>query len=766
MRACLRARTATLAVLASLALCATAQDKPTKPADLKAVADYGKVTLTWSRSASANTLLGEGFEGEAFPSEGWTTRVTNTTDQLCTWFHYPTDEFKEQVEDYADWIRTGERSACVYFDTTAPHDDGTPSTQDEWLITPAVPGAQYLDLYCYIDPEILNVGQFEEFGDHYYIKVSHDGGNTWENLWDARYDSDGSTGFQLVSLYLGNAAEGAPMVAFHAQSNTGDPDQSLYFAWVIDDISMTATPTDAAAARLAMQGKQRDAMLKGMPTHRTFDTTGLKPMKRQPRKAKAAPTASFNVYLDGTPIVEGLKTMTYTDISDKEPGEHTYAVTAVADDGQTESDPVEVKVNIKEGTTNPPANLRLTQAYDDLTGTYAVQMAWDEPDGERKPSYYTAYCNNALVGDFLEELSLEQTGLPRGVYDYSVVAVYEDPAGQSEAVGDQIALGTRYPARNLTATLNQDGSLTMAWQQPKASEHEVTGYAVYRGNDKLGEGNFLTFTEQQAPEGKYDYSVKAIYDDGVAAMPATQNVQNGDLPTYGLPFEESFTGGMKPGNWNVEKLRTGLKDNYVWRFDNLYELPVSGGGFDKDFASVNCSHAGYTTVTVELRTPPIARTEINSGEHTFLSFDMDYMTCDKLDDNYKSAAYVEYSVDNCASWEILDEPEGYAREGLPDGQTCQPVKKVYDVTDLFASGQPVYFAWSYNSRKAQHWAIDNVKIYNAMPSAITSATADNGNGKTEIYDLQGRRMPNNANLTNGIYIVKKNGKVAKRSFDK
>ena len=47
---------------------------------------------------------------------------------------------------------------------------------------------------------MLEYGEFEDFKDHYYVKVSHDGGKTWKALWDARYDSNGSDDWQLASL--------------------------------------------------------------------------------------------------------------------------------------------------------------------------------------------------------------------------------------------------------------------------------------------------------------------------------------------------------------------------------------------------------------------------------------------------------------------------------------------------------------------------------------------------------------------------------------
>ena len=227
---------ASLAVAALFSSAACAQDIPAKPVNLRAVQQDGYVTLTWDRLAKdqADTLLTEGFEGKTFP-EGWKVQTTNTYDPTYTWFRFPTPEMEEtgNEEDLNLWRHTGKGSAVVTWDQVGEHEDGTPADQDEWLILPATKGAQYLNFYTAIDPKVLEYGEFEDFKDHYYVKVSHDGGQTWKALWDARYDSNGSDDWQLVSLYLGDASEGDAIVAFQALSDLDDEATGLYFTWAI-----------------------------------------------------------------------------------------------------------------------------------------------------------------------------------------------------------------------------------------------------------------------------------------------------------------------------------------------------------------------------------------------------------------------------------------------------------------------------------------------------------------------------------------------------
>lgn len=47
---------------------------------------------------------------------------------------------------------------------------------------------------------LLEYAEDETFPDHYYVKVSHDDGATWEILWDATTDMVSQSGFQIDFL--------------------------------------------------------------------------------------------------------------------------------------------------------------------------------------------------------------------------------------------------------------------------------------------------------------------------------------------------------------------------------------------------------------------------------------------------------------------------------------------------------------------------------------------------------------------------------------
>ena len=706
---CMRSITATLMFGLAPVAAISQTTAPSVPANFSADADYNKVVLKWENPVKTEVLLSEDFEGDKFPAEGWSQKTTNTDYFMNTWFNFPTAEMEEEGvsdDDRKMFVHGGKKSALVYQDMNAPHEDGSSAAQDEWLYMPETAGAEYLSFYSYINPMLLEYAQNEAFPDHYYVEVSHDGGKTWKQIWDARTGMANEDKFQNIKLYLGDPAQGAPIVAFHAVGDTGNPDTGLYFAWAIDDVQL-------------------------------LKSTG---------NSNAAAPEAYNLYLDGDMLAENITATTYTDVTDKTPGIHKYAVEAVSNTAGLTSEKAELDVNIKEPTLNAPTNVKLSYKESETKGKYDVTISWDAPEGDRKPVNYSVYCNNALVAGYMVDREVEQTGKPKGAYTYQVVACYEYPEGESvrEDAEANIAIGTRFPATSLTATQNGK-SLELTWSAPKKSEYTVKNYAVYRGNTKLGETTDTKFTENDSPEGIYEYAVKAIYTDDVSTLPATATVNNGSIPTYTLPFNEDFTGGLTPENWQIEKIDGKMQDQYLWRFDNWFELPVTGGNFSGEFASLASSVAGYTRVWSTLDTPPLVRGELADGEKTFLEFDLDYNATGK-----SSEAGIYYSYD-CESWAPIDRFEGYQAEYIDGELVCKPEHKTYDITDKFTdSTTPVYLAWSYKAKVAGHMAIDNVKVYNATtPTSIQNA------GNNVAYSIDGNTL--SVNVAGRILVYSADG---------
>jgi hypothetical protein len=158
----------------------------------------------------------EGFEG-SWPPPGWTLIQTHTGTGS------PIPSYWSQT-DYD--MHSGSYAAGLWWDY---------GHQDEWMITMPVTIAGTCSLtfwtYGY---------QGSPYGDHYYVKVSTDGGSNWDvvfdltelpdlgdfNMWEFPYTID-------LSAYSGQTVN----IAFHAED---PPDNDgLWWIWIVDDIELT-----------------------------------------------------------------------------------------------------------------------------------------------------------------------------------------------------------------------------------------------------------------------------------------------------------------------------------------------------------------------------------------------------------------------------------------------------------------------------------------------------------------------------------------------
>lgn len=678
------------AALAAVQLATSAADA-TVPANLQVTLNGSLATLSWQRAGQTAVVAANDFEA-AFLPEGWTQRTTNATDYRCSWFWYPTDDFKV-FDDWTQLLGHGDRSALVYMDMGRHADKSY--LQDEWLITPDIATGGYLDFYTYINPAVLEANYDEYFNDHYYVKLSRDGGNSWQVLWDARTDCSLVAGWHQVSIALGDCPAGS-LVAFQALSDETDTTMPLHFSWGLDDISVSEGTTS--------QGSY------------------------------------YNVYLDGELLADHIQSLEFTDKSDKTVGSHTYTVTYV--DAATGEESAAAEQTIEVGEASCPAPTNVTVNYEEgEDGTYDIYIAWQAPEGDRTPAYYNVYCNGKMAACWLEDLEFGNTGLARGVYEYTVTAVYEYPDGESEPVGDVVAVGTPYPATQLTAD-TENGLTTLTWQAPKASELTLAGYNVYRANMLLANCIQATTLTDATPAGIYTYAVEAVYTDGSVALPATAKVNGADKLTA-IPYEQHFDGTLTPDDWQVENYSEDCDDAYNWRFDDWYLTQVSGEGFEGNYAAVESMNAGFVYVESGLVSPRFDTKVLNGGELN-LDFDMDFVT------EGESDVKLEYSIDKGETWFELEQLEGYSAYDLEGDATCAPVHKCIAVGDIAADGD-IMFRWNYSAMWDGHLTIDNVRL--SQPEGVGIEAINSNDATREVYSLNGTRL-NTRTLPAGVYVVK------------
>lgn len=153
---------------------------------------------------------------------------------------------------------------------------------------------------------------------------------------------------------------------------------------------------------------------------------------------------------------------------------------------------------------------------------------------------------------------------------------------------------------------------------------------------------------------------------------------------------------------------------------------------------------------------PCLYSKLKADEKVFIDFDIDYCTVDKAT-GQKSEAGLKYSYNKNEWADVCDAFDGYHVEDLAAGETCKPQHLSFDVTSCFAENSPLYFAWFYNAKKAQHIAIDNVKIYIVNGSGIQSTETTANQADAPIYSLSGQRVAGDrSSLQPGIYV--QNGK--------
>lgn len=657
-----------IAVVCCTPLVAAATTPP--PANLAAAVDGHKVTLTWDCPDMGDVIADEDFENTEFPKEGWERKSTNTSDYRCSWFRYPTQDFASQNNrDF--YIHSGKGSAMVYFDQMAPHPDGSPAQQDEWLISPSIGGASYLSFSYFIDPVYFMYTEYEDFNNLYCVKISNDGGETWETVWDVTKGDPNEKGWQSVVLPLYGTGENSK-VAFVAQSDPATPEMGLFFLWVIDDVKIFASNS----------ASENSSVIEG-----------------------------YNVYRDDVLVAEKISSLQYVDYAKKTPGTYNYKVVSVS--GDAVSAAAEASVEVKEMSFNPPTNAVVTSEYDEDSKSWYVTISWNEPVGDWKPQYYNVYCDGQLIATELPVGDFAQSEVPNGIYEYSVTAVYKDPAGESVAVGEIIALGTRFTVTNLTAQVD-DKNVSLSWDAPKASDVAVVGYNVYRANTLVAESITDTFcVDANVENGIYDYNVIAIYADEVLSWPVNVSVSVGKTVLVPLPYTQDFNGLYKPENWVTDVIYDDVPAIYMWSFSNPRGIMVDGEGFYGGFASIDCYESGYYSVASTLTSPVFDVSSVKESDDIHLTFAMDYMT-DEM-----AVASLMYSHNGGRTWEyIVDAFSGYVLWELGEGEYCKPEIMDYSITGITAGYKTIMFQFSYDAMLDYHFALDNFKLYNSKQDGI------------------------------------------------
>lgn len=715
---------------------------PCAPTGLNVNSVNGIVDLSWEWGNAGNPTATFGFESDTLP-EGCSVKATNPDPEL-TWTIY---DFNGSDETFA---HDGTRVVMLPmgFDDKA---DSTLNHQDEWLILNPGEGAVYMDFWYFLHPQLLEDGGFRDFPDHYYVHISRDKGATWTELWDGRWDIGRVEGLQQASIFLGEPTDADTRIAFNAVSADN---LSLFYLWIVDDVQFLSAEEKAATP---LRIKARDlADLTGMSTgsiatHRTFTPSTSAQARRAPRAEWLNNgLTTFRIYAGDILVGDYIKARNFTDYTRKDAGRWEYRVMAWNEAEDREYPFASTEVDIVNPEFPMPRN---PIAYVENLGSdrYTVSVSWEAPEGNLKPSHYNVYLNDKSIGwiDDPNDLSLGQTGLYKGLYEFAIEAVYDYPEGTSGRVYASAAAGTVYTAENLRLSRSGADNI-LTWSHPSPAG-TVPAYDIYRGDLKVASGlKDTSFTDANAPEGVYTYHVHAVYEDGEISLPATVKAGTGTAVTYVLPFRETFDNGHLPSDWEVSLVdpRMSIKDMYAWRFDNWFDIKLpSPEGFDGGFASVSGIAAGMNKLETHVTTPPV----VIPAEGATLSFNCFYAD-DKMGPTGSAQFLLMASPDNGTNWyelkDLAASDEGVVTTDLAD-----------------YAGTTSMIRWSFLSRNSGEAAIDNVQI-TAGSTAIVTVETDNSD-RVSIHTPSGVTVARNvtrdriSTLTPGIYLISSGGKTTK-----
>ncbi len=184
--------------------------------------DYYPINWDWIQP-----LLEEGFEGENFPPEGW-----STSGQPLTWLSWDDYGVVNYVDsDNVEWIVTppeGERQAAVEWDFQG-------NVQNEWLYSPEIEISENSVLTFKTFARLYSYDY-----DEYLVKVSTDGFN-WDVVWTAEDYEPGVSNYEEdISVSLYNYLGSDIRIAWQAYNLYGT---NLWYSWFIDDVKIRATDT-------------------------------------------------------------------------------------------------------------------------------------------------------------------------------------------------------------------------------------------------------------------------------------------------------------------------------------------------------------------------------------------------------------------------------------------------------------------------------------------------------------------------------------------
>jgi len=201
--------------------------------------NHTAVDVTWQPPDPNAVDITQGFENATFPPTEWTRVVTNNGDPGPNGV-YPTWCRFGSVLDVTVTVNPPEGNWQCGFWWAYSH-------QDEWLITPqfSCPQGASLSFETYAFFGSLN-------GDHYYVKITTNNGESWDVLWDASALTGGVFNYvEPIDIDLAAYAGQQVKIAWHADDPNTTND-GMWYNWFIDDIVIGNSTTTLRFAETSL----------------------------------------------------------------------------------------------------------------------------------------------------------------------------------------------------------------------------------------------------------------------------------------------------------------------------------------------------------------------------------------------------------------------------------------------------------------------------------------------------------------------------------
>lgn len=187
-------------------------------------------------------------------------------------------------------------------------------------------------------------------------------------------------------------------------------------------------------------------------------------------------------------------------------------------------------------------------------------------------------------------------------------------------------------------------------------------------------------------------------------------------------YSEDFSGQSLPDGWsNI----SNIGNDQVWMFDNPGNKPFTAP-FDSDFAILDSDYYGQNNQqNASLITEPIDASSVNS---LILAFDMHFRTFSE------SVALIEASNDG-NNWTVVDSLTFSVgtHSGYPIN--FHPAYAEYNITPIAAGEPTLYIKWTFIGGFDQHWAIDNVQLYEPSSIPEPGVPISPEDEATDLYSL-------------------------------